>query len=404
MWQWFIDNGIYITIALIIGIVLFFFATRLSKAAVKRIAPENSTEGFKNIRTILASVITIVLDIIIAFFVISFVISQVGIDVTPIFKAIGTWCMEHGVVILVIILGAFILNKVISLLLPSVMHGLVKVNGTKQSAEEEVKKRAGTLSRFLSSVSTGIIAIVSLFMVLSEIGVDITPLLVGAGFVGIAVGFAGQKLISDILNGLFIVIEDYYSNGDVVKIAGISGLVEDVNIRRTILRDLDGIVHIIPNSQIDTASNFTRNWSRVNLNIPVAYGEDLDRVIDVLNRVGRELAEDAHFGPLIINAPQVLRVDNFGDSAIEIKMLGETQPIKQWDVAGELRKRIKKAFDDEGIEIPWPHTKVYFGDVPWGNEIKDSGIEIKSKKFRAQSSGSSDSSRGSIPPDSEDEN
>lgn len=380
MWQWFLDNGIYIIIALSIGIVLVFLTTLLSRAIVRRIVPKNLPEAFKNTQKILNSVIAIALGVPIVFLIISFIISRFGVDVTPALKAVGNWFMEHGIIILVIIIGAFIVNKVIILLLPSIIRRLVKVRGEGRSAQEEIEKRSGTLSRFLTSVTTGIIVIMSLFMVLSEIGVDIAPLLVGAGFVGIAVGFGGQKLISDILNGLFIVIEDYYSAGDVVRVAGISGLVEDVNIRRTILRDLDGIVHIIPNNQIETASNFTRNWSRVNLNIPVAYGEDLDKVIDVLNRVGREMAEDEHFGPLIIKAPQVLRVDHFGDSGIEIKILGETQPIKQWDVMGELRKRIKKAFDDEGIEIPWPHTKVYFGNAPWENESKDFGTKAKSKK------------------------
>jgi small conductance mechanosensitive channel len=380
LWQWFLDNGIYIIIALSIGIVLVFLTTLLSRAIARRIVPKNLPEAFKNTQKILNSVIAIALGVPIVFLIISFIISRFGVDVTLALKAVGNWFMEHGIIILVIIIGAFIVNKVIILLLPSIIRKLVKVRGEGRSAQEEIEKRSGILSRFLTSVTTGIIVIMSLFMVLSEIGVDIAPLLVGAGFVGIAVGFGGQKLISDILNGLFIVIEDYYSVGDVVRVAGISGLVEDVNIRRTILRDLDGIVHIIPNNQIETASNFTRNWSRVNLNIPVAYGEDLDKVIDVLNRVGREMAEDEQFGPLIIKAPQVLRVDHFGDSGIEIKILGETQPIKQWDVMGELRKRIKKAFDDEGIEIPWPHTKVYFGNAPWENESKDFGTKAKSKK------------------------
>ncbi len=146
-----------------------------------------------------------------------------------------------------------------------------------------------------------------------------------------------------------------------VKIAGISGLVEDINLRRTVLRDLDGILHSVPNGEITTASNYTKDWSRVNLNISVAYGEDLDHVMAVINRVGEELDKDPQWAPLILKAPQALRVDNLGDSGIEIKILGDTQPIKQWDVMGELRKRLKKAFDEEGIEIPWPHTKVYFG-------------------------------------------
>jgi small conductance mechanosensitive channel len=157
-------------------------------------------------------------------------------------------------------------------------------------------------------------------------------------------------------------MEDQYNKGDVVKIAGISGEVEEVNLRRTVLRDLDGIVHTVPNSAITTASNYTRDLSRVNLDIPVAYGENLDRVFSVINRVGKEMAEDEYFCKLIKTPPQVLRVQKFADSGIEIRILGDVLPSMQWEVTGELRKRLKRAFDDEGIEIPWPHVKVFRGD------------------------------------------
>jgi small conductance mechanosensitive channel len=188
--------------------------------------------------------------------------------------------------------------------------------------------------------------------------------LAGLGVAGIAIGFGAQSLVRDLINGIFILLENQYGIGDVVTAAGISGLVEEVNLRRTILRDLDGIVHTIPNGEIRIASNFTKDYSRVNLNIPVAYGEDLDHVIAVINRIGKELAQDPAWQDLILKPPQVLRVDNFGDSGIEIKVLGDTRPIRQWDVMGELRRRLKKVFDEEGIEIPWPHTKVYFGNLP----------------------------------------
>jgi hypothetical protein len=173
----------------------------------------------------------------------------------------------------------------------------------------------------------------------------------GAGIAGLAVGFGAQNLVKDTINGLFILVENQYGKGDVVNIAGVGGLVEDVNLRRTVLRDLDGAVHSIPNSEVTKSSNLTRGWSRVNMNIGVAYGEDLDRVMGVIDRVGQELEKDPDFGPMILSAPHALRVDAFGESGIEIKILGETQPIRQWDVTGELRRRLKKAFDEEKIEI-----------------------------------------------------
>jgi small conductance mechanosensitive channel len=161
--------------------------------------------------------------------------------------------------------------------------------------------------------------------------------------------------VKDILAGLFILMENQYGKGDVVNLAGIGGLVEDVNLRRTLLRDLDGTVHSIPNGEVRVASNLTRDWSRVNINVSVAYGSDIDRVFAVINRVGEELAADANFGPLIVEAPKALRVDAFEDSGVAVKILGVTKPIKQWDVMGELRKRLHRAFEEEGIEIPYPH-------------------------------------------------
>ena len=160
-----------------------------------------------------------------------------------------------------------------------------------------------------------------------------------------------QSLVRDTINGLFILVENQYGKGDVVSIAGIGGLVEDVSLRRTVLRDLNGTVHSIPNGQVAVSSNQTRGWSRVNMNVRVAYGEDLDRVMAVIDRVGQALAKDPDFAPLILATPHALRVDGFDEFGVQVKVLGETQPMRQWDVAGELRKRLKKAFDEEKIEI-----------------------------------------------------
>jgi small conductance mechanosensitive channel len=201
-------------------------------------------------------------------------------------------------------------------------------------------------------------------MVLSELGVNIGPVLAGLGVAGLAFGFGGQYLIRDLIAGVFIIMENQYRVGDVARVGDIAGLVEDINLRRTVLRDLDGIVHTVPNGEIRVASNFTREFSRVNLNVSVAYDTDLDHAIAVIGLVGKEMAEDPEWASLFITPLRVLGVDKLGDSGIEIKVLADTQPIKQWDVMRELRKRIKKAFDTEGIEIPWPHTKVYFGNQP----------------------------------------
>jgi small conductance mechanosensitive channel len=182
--------------------------------------------------------------------------------------------------------------------------------------------------------------------------------------VGIAVGFGAQYLIRDLIAGVFILMENQYRVGDVARVADVSGLVEEVNLRKTVLRDLDGVVHHVPNGEIRVASNYSRHFSRVNLNISVAYNTDLDQAFSVINRVCQEMAAEERWNKVIRTVPQVLRVDKLGDSGIDIKILGDVKPLEQWNVTGELRLRLKKAFDAEGIEIPWPHIKVYYGNSP----------------------------------------
>jgi len=270
------------------------------------------------------------------------------------------WLNTHGWKILLIVAVAAVIYLLLRRLIPPILRRMVTARMRGQE-EEEIKQRVDTLSRVLVGTGLLIIIIVVLFTILAEVGVNIAPALAGVGIVGIAIGFGAQSLVKDFISGLFILLENQYSVGDVVKIADIAGIVEEINLRRTVLRDLDGIVHSVPNGEIRVASNYTKEWSRVNLNISVGYGEDLDHVIEVVNRIGKEMAEDPDWGPLMLTPPQVLRVDAFEDSGIAIKILGDTKPIQQWAVMGELRKRIKKVFDEEGIEIPWPHTKVYFG-------------------------------------------
>jgi len=273
------------------------------------------------------------------------------------------WLASSGIRILVIIATAAVIYLLLRYSIPPLIRRTVE-HRMKGKFAEEIKQRANTMSSMLVKIGLGIIVILALITILSELGVNITALLAGVGIIGIAIGFGAQSLIKDYISGIFILLEDQYDIGDVVRVAGIAGLVEEVGLRRTVLRDLDGIVHSIPNSEITTASNFTKGYSRVNLNISVAYGEDLDRVIKVINKVCQEMAEDPGWKADILSTPQVLRVDNLGNSGIEIKILGDTMPIRQWAVMGELRLRLKRAFDAEGIEIPWPHTKVYFGNAP----------------------------------------
>jgi small-conductance mechanosensitive channel len=252
----------------------------------------------------------------------------------------------HGIKIGVIVIVGFIAYLITNRIIPRVIRRTMLMR-MKDQPKASVEKRSKTISHVLTNTVGALIGILVLFTILGQVGINIGPALASLGIAGLAISFGAQSLIKDLINGLFILLEDQYGIGDVVKVSGIAGLVEEVNLRRTVLRDLDGTVHYIPNSEISIASNLTKEYSRVNLNISVGYGEDLDRVMKITNQICKRMAEEP---------------DALAESGIEIKILGDTRPSMQWEVMGELRRRIKAEFDREGIEIPWPHMKVYFGN------------------------------------------
>lgn len=235
-----------------------------------------------------------------------------------------------------------------------------------RSADEsvtEASKRAETLIRLLRQGIRIMIWVVALLIILRELGVDIAPILASAGILGLAVGFGAQNLVRDVIAGFFIILENQVRLGDVAIINGTGGLVEAINFRTLVLRDLSGTVHVFPNGTITTLSNMTREWSGYVFDIGVAYKEDVDTVIDIIKAVGEELAADEHFGPLIVEPIEVFGLDNFADSAVVIKGRLKTRPIQQWAVGREFRRRLKYAFDARGIEIPFPHRTLYVNDT-----------------------------------------
>jgi small conductance mechanosensitive channel len=229
-------------------------------------------------------------------------------------------------------------------------------------------KRARTLSRLLRNAVTVILVAVALLMVLRELDVDVMPVLTGAGIVGLAVGFGAQTLVKDLISGFFLILENQVRVGDVATINGTGGLVEVINLRTLVLRDLEGVVHVFPNGSIETLSNRTKDFSYYVIDIGVAYKEDTDVVVEVLREVGAALAADAEYRTSVLEPLEVLGVDDFAESQVTIKIRIKTVPLKQWDVGRELRRRIKKAFDAKRIEIPFPHLSVYFGEAsqPFG--------------------------------------
>jgi len=267
------------------------------------------------------------------------------------------WLLDHGLKIMVIAVTAYLLDIILTRIVARAIR--IAVVADETMSKEGERKREDTLIH-ISNGAIGItLLIIAVLMILQEAGLKIGPILAGAGIVGLAVGFGAQYLIRDIITGLFIILENQYRIGDIIKIDDTDGTVESITLRLTTLRDLNGTVHHIPHGEIKRVSNLSKKFARVNLDIGISYNSDLDHVIKVINQTGNDLAKDPLFKDSIINPPQFLRVDKFADSAIVVKILGDTRPLKQWEITGELRKRLKIAFDKEGIEIPFPQRVIH---------------------------------------------
>jgi moderate conductance mechanosensitive channel len=261
-----------------------------------------------------------------------------------------SWFTGRGLRIALVALLAWIGLSASRRLLPAMLRAALS-QGRAESEPGEIQKRFDTLNSVARTTLAAAVWVIALFTILAELEINIAPLLAGVSVAGIALGFGAQTLVRDAFGGLFILLEDQYRKGDIVKIAGISGLVEDVNLRRTVLRDLDGTLHTVPNGEVKITSNLTRDWSRVNLDLRVAYETNLSLAAEVVNRVGEDLAADSRFGPLILEPPKVLRLESLDDTGVVLKVLGVTRPMKQWEVAGELRWRLKQALEAEGISM-----------------------------------------------------
>lgn len=273
------------------------------------------------------------------------------------------WLLTTGIKIALIIFGFLLFLKIIKIISKKMLR-LFK----NTTDDIEVKKRADTLSATIRYVLTTVLMVITLVMVLGEFGIEIGPILAAAGVVGLAVGFGAQHVIKDLISGFFILMDDEIRVGDVVQIAGKSGLVEKMTLRVTTLRDLNGTVHYIPNGSIDTVSNLTKEFSRYVFDIGVAYRENVDEVIKVIKELDEEMRADKEYQPHIFGPLEILGLDKFGDSAVIIKAHYTTKPQMQWIVGREFNRRLKNRFDEKGIEIPFPHVTLYMGIDKQGNQ------------------------------------
>src|SRR6476646_2394752 len=249
---------------------------------------------------------------------------------------------QEVVPVLLIVVAAVIALRLARIFVHGVVKALLDREASEGTAQElsavELKKRMDTLDALGANTLKFFIVAIAFLMILGHIGLDIGPAVAGLGVVGIAVGFGAQSLIRDYLNGALILVENQFARGDVVRLAGVSGTVEDFTLRRTTLRDLDGVVHTIPNGEIKVASNLTRVWSRINQDVTVAYGTDIDRAIAVVDDVGRAMAADPVWKRRVLEAPRVERVQSLEPNGVTLKILGTVRAADQWAAAGDLRK------------------------------------------------------------------
>ncbi|MDH4189480.1 MAG: mechanosensitive ion channel family protein [Betaproteobacteria bacterium] len=268
------------------------------------------------------------------------------------------WTM--GRVVLILVLG-WVLHRLSRRLIRAFRHYMAK------RSDGEEARRIETLARVFRYIAAVIIVIVAGTLVLGELGISIAPILATAGVAGVAIGFGAQSLIKDYFNGFFLLLEDQIRQGDVVQIAGQSGLVEEITLRHVRLRDFNGHVHFVPNGEITIVSNLTREYAQTVIEVGIAYREDPDEALAVMREVGQAMRDDPQFGPKIRDDTEIIGVERWDDSAVVLRCRLKVQPLEQWNVRREFLKRLKAAFDARGIEIPYPHLTLYPGQAKDGS-------------------------------------
>ena len=361
-WQ---DLAVGLGLAVVLALVVAQVAARLARLGFQTASGETTGTGFRDAITRRPVRITRAVVFV----------SVLALATRPILQLLGVelgyglslerataWLIEEGLRILLIVALAYFAIRIAAL---GIDHFETAVRSRSGDSPDRLDfaSRLHTIGGLVKNAVNVLVVGAATLMILEEVGVNITPLLTAAGIGGLAVGFGAQNLVRDVISGFFLILEDQIHVGDVVKIEGTSGVVESVKLRTVVLRDLSGTVHVIPNGAITTLSNMSKDFSYSVLDVGVAYKEDTDHVVDVLQRVGADIRGDAYFGAQILDELEVLGVDDFADSAVTIKIRIKTRPLKQWMIGRELRRRIKKTFDAQGIEIPFPHVSLYMGEA-----------------------------------------
>jgi small conductance mechanosensitive channel len=268
---------------------------------------------------------------------------------------------QSGLRILLALVAGHVAVRFLRIAVRRLEEVVIRTGEKTELAPGATRKRVTTLTGLLLTLSLGAVWTVVVVICLDQIGLDVTPILAGAGIVGLAVGFGAQNLVRDVISGFFLVLENQVRVGDVAVVNGTGGLVDAITFRTIVLRDLAGVVHVFPNGAITTLANMTKGWSGYVIDVGVAYRENTDRVVEIMTEVAQDLRQDARFGPSMLGPIEVFGVDDFKESEVTIKARLKTVPMQQWDVGREYRRRLKKAFDAHGIEIPFPHRSLHMG-------------------------------------------
>ena len=276
-------------------------------------------------------------------------------------ESFGLVFTSAGLIPLVRIIGILVMGLLMMKLIDSALKRLrLIVPPGELAAHPRVEQRAETLRHIIRSVSKAVLFVILILTISSELGFSIAPVLASAGIVGLAIGFGAQSLVKDLIAGFFILLEDQYGVGDVVKVGEHSGVVERMTLRVTVLRNLEGQVHVIPNGTIQTVTVLTKDWARAVVDITITHRENLSRVLEILSRVGARLAAD--FPDRLLEKPQILGIEKLTEEGVTLRMVVKTPPTKQWDLARDWRRRIKDEFDREGIELPTKSTIIVMGE------------------------------------------
>lgn len=401
-WQ---DVSVGLGFSLLIGVLVAQIAARTIRIVLLAVSGNDKDTSFRDpIQRRPIQIMRAIIFFITLILVGPPVLEALGVQLSygiPLDEATA-WLFEGSLRVALIAILAYFSIRMASL---SVSHfeKVVTERRRYSTEKDEFSQRLHTIGGLIKNAVNVLVVSAAALMILQEVGVNIAPLLTAAGIGGLAIGFGAQNLVRDVISGFFLILEDQIHVGDVVSVDNTSGLVESVKLRTIVLRDLSGTVHVIPNGSITTLSNMTKEFSFYVMDVGVAYKEDTDHVAHVLEEVGNDLQSDDSFGPHILAPLEILGVNDFADSAVNIKIRIKTLPLKQWMIGRELRRRIKKAFDAEGIEIPFPHTSIYFGEASGPLLTKEFNEEelkrlasLKAEKPRARKSQTHISTAGDV--------